>query len=339
MHLAIVGAGLAGLAAAHRLRQTRPELAITILEKSRGVGGRAATRRAHGAVFDHGAQYIKAPNDELRELLRTGGAEPLDIPAPVWTFDASDTIAPGDPEQNREGKWTYAGGITQLAKQLAAGLDIRFQRRIGRFDYDGSSFKLYDVDQQPLGVFDALLLTPPAPQTAELIAASVLPEQARAALLGELAKAQYRPCLTLTLGYPALRERPYYALVNSDKQHPLSWLAYEHAKPGRDTGGAAVVVAQLGPHASKQHWDEPLPELTTYVAGLLSALLAEDLGSPLWADRQGWRFALPDGGADWELLNRAIPNLLFAGDYTAGSGRVHRAIEEGWRAAELLLKR
>jgi len=338
MRLAIVGAGMAGLAAAHRLREERPDIKVTILEKSRGVGGRAATRRAHGAVFDHGAQYIKAPSPELQLLLRTGGAEPLDIPAPVWIFDASDTISPGDPEQNREGKWTYADGITRLAKQLAAGLDIRSRIHVGRIEQDGAAFRLFDADGEPLGAFDALLLTPPAPQTADLLVASALPEAGKAAMLDQLAKARYRRCLTITLGYRALRERPFYALVNTDKQHALSWLAFEHAKPGRDTGGAAVIVAQLGPDASVQHWDDPLPELTSYVTGLLCSLLDEALGSPLWADRQGWRFALPDSGADFDVLNSSIPGLVCAGDYTAGSGRVHRAIEEGWRAARLFHK-
>ena len=99
--------------------------------------------------------------------------------------------------------------------------------------------------------------------------------------------------------------------MNTDKRHDLSWLAFEHAKPGRDTGGRAVIVAQLGPDASQHHWDDPLPELTSYVAGLLSALLDEDLGSPLWADRQGWRYALPDAGADFDTLNRRSPAWPF----------------------------
>ncbi|PMP81742.1 MAG: FAD-dependent oxidoreductase, partial [Roseiflexus castenholzii] len=44
MHLAIIGAGMAGLSAARELRQRHPDLSITIYEKSRGVGGRVATR-------------------------------------------------------------------------------------------------------------------------------------------------------------------------------------------------------------------------------------------------------------------------------------------------------
>ena len=62
MKLAIIGAGVAGLAAARALRQRRPDLAITIYEKSRGLGGRVATGRRDGYIFDHGAQNMRGPH-------------------------------------------------------------------------------------------------------------------------------------------------------------------------------------------------------------------------------------------------------------------------------------
>ena len=52
-------------------------------------------------------------------------------------------------------------------------------------------------------------------------------------------------------------------------------------------------------------------------------------GTDVWR----WPQALPDGGADFAVLNGGAAGLFFAGDYTAGQGRVHLAIESGWRAA------
>jgi predicted NAD/FAD-dependent oxidoreductase len=67
----VVGAGLAGLAAARNL--ARAGHTVHILEKSRGVAGRAATRRLEldGRVVpvDHGAQYFTAKNQRLSALL------------------------------------------------------------------------------------------------------------------------------------------------------------------------------------------------------------------------------------------------------------------------------
>jgi predicted NAD/FAD-dependent oxidoreductase len=61
--VAIVGAGLSGLSAARYL--VAQGLNVVIVEKSQGVGGRAATRRIHlpdGTVLlvDHGAQFFTA---------------------------------------------------------------------------------------------------------------------------------------------------------------------------------------------------------------------------------------------------------------------------------------
>lgn len=335
MKLAIVGAGLAGLAAAHRLRARRPEVEIVLFEKSRGVGGRAATRRANAAVFDHGAQYVKGTTPELTALLTEAlpHATLVDIARPVWTFDAAGTISEGESSENSEPKWTYSDGLTRLAKGLAEGLEVRSQTRVGRLSH-GQGFVLFDEQDHELMQADAVLLTPPAPQSSALIEASMLPGDMRNRLVAELGKVRYRPCLTLTLGFDStLRERPWYALVNADKQHPISWLAYEHLKPGREMRGQHIVIAQMAPQWSHDHWDDPLPALTAQVETMLSELLDEELPTPRWADRQGWRFALPDGQSDFATLNSALPGLFFAGDYTAGRGRIHLAIEQGWAVA------
>ena len=48
----VVGAGVAGLQCARRLRDAG--LQVVVLDKARGVGGRVATRRVDGQPVDHG---------------------------------------------------------------------------------------------------------------------------------------------------------------------------------------------------------------------------------------------------------------------------------------------
>ena len=62
--IAVVGAGVAGLAAARRLAELGA--AVTVLEKSRGPGGRAATRHDGPLRFDHGMQFFTARRDPFR---------------------------------------------------------------------------------------------------------------------------------------------------------------------------------------------------------------------------------------------------------------------------------
>jgi renalase len=356
MKLAIIGAGVAGLAAARALRQRRPDLAITIYEKSRGLGGRAATRRHEGYIFDHGAQYVKAATPALERLLTAElpAGDLLDIGRPVWTFDGAGVIAAGDPAQNADPKWTYRDGLSRLGKLLGAGLDIRRETRVaslrrrttddGRPDNAqplqsvvGGRWSVVDSAGQPVADADLVLLTPPAPQTADILAASDFDPNAKAALLAELARATYRRCISLALAYDWPITRPFYALVNIDRAHPIAWLALEHAKaPERCPLGHSLLIAQMAARWSLDHWETPVEELEHLVADQVGALLGEETRAPLWCDVQRWRYALPDSSADFDALNTSGSGLFFAGDYMSGPGRLHLAIESGWRVAGVI---
>ncbi len=53
-HIAIIGGGIAGLAAAWRLHQTAPGLAITLIEGDSRLGGKIVTERVNGFVIEGG---------------------------------------------------------------------------------------------------------------------------------------------------------------------------------------------------------------------------------------------------------------------------------------------
>jgi renalase len=183
------------------------------------------------------------------------------------------------------------------------------------------------------GAFDAVLLTAPAGQSAEIVAASELAAEHRARAAAELGRATYRRCVSLALAYDRPLERPFYALLNADRAHPIAWLALEHAKgPERCPPGHSLLIAQMAPGWSSERWDDSADAIGPEVAAMVSELLGEDLRRPLWWDRQGWRYALPSAGCDAAAVEQ--DGLFFAGDFAAGQGRVHLAIESGWRAAE-----
>lgn len=336
MNLAIVGAGASGAAAAYGLRET--DCDVTVFEKSRGVCGRAATRRKHGCTYDHGANYVKSGSDRvdqlLTETLPTQGL--VDIGAPVWTFGADGEIGPGEDRDER--KWTYEAGITQLAKRLFAETDaeIRFETRVGRLDRDETNWRLHDTDGEALGAFEAVLLTPPAPQTADLLAASSWDDSRLGELHDAVDAVPFRTIYTVVLNYDFELEYPWYALLDTDREHEVGWLAREELKPGHVPDGQTLLVAQMAPAWSVERYDNPSEEVKADAARLVADLLGDErLADPEWTDHQGWRYALPDDGGDTEALRTAEDaGLYVAGDWTAGEGRVHRAVETGLDAAE-----
>jgi predicted NAD/FAD-dependent oxidoreductase len=171
MHLGIVGAGAGAAALAYVVGNTA-DVETTVLEKSRGVCGRAATRRRDGVRYDYGANYLKDDDERVVELV----TERLDtqglvaIEEPVYTFDREGAVSEGRDADDH--KWSYEAGLTQVAKRLFAGTDATVHRetRVETIARDGERWRAVDADGDEWGPFDALVLNPPAPQTADLLA-------------------------------------------------------------------------------------------------------------------------------------------------------------------------
>jgi predicted NAD/FAD-dependent oxidoreductase len=331
-HIAVVGAGVAGVGVADACRDTPTE--VTLFDKARGISGRAATRRKHGCRYDHGANYIKPGEDTWVDgLLGELGSDGLaDIELPVWTHDADGAIAEGRGDEGR--KWTYERGITQFAKRVRArsGATVHTETRIESIAREATDrWSLTDTDGESYGPFDAVVLTPPAPQTAELLAATDWEDERLDRLHVAVDDVAFRTIRTVLLHYPFELDRPWYALVNPDREHPVGWLSREECKPGHVPDGESLLVVQMAPDWSVEHYDEPLDSASDAVASLVADLLDDDrLVDPDWVDDQGWRYALPDSSIDAEDARCAEDaGLYVAGDWVAGEGRVHLAFENG----------
>ena len=359
--LAVVGAGPAGLAAAYALRDA--DVAVTVFEKSRGVSGRAATRWRDAPApggepfrwrFDHGAQYLSPEPDSraarlVRDELPSGGL--VDVEGAVWPFDDDGSLRPDRAKADPGPHWTYRDGIADLGRRLrdaTPGLDLRQPARVVRLAREGGAWAVETEGDRHAG-FDAVLLTPPAPQTAQLLRESDLggadpsrgSGRAAGALADVLGGADYRSQFTVVWAFHKRLDRPgaFYALVNADAHggrggHDVAWLAFESDKPGRAPDGAEVVLAQMSAPWTRGHYDDAQADVAAAAAAAAADLLGP-LPAPAWTDTQRWRYSLPNGQAEAEALEAAAPTgLFFAGDYTAGKGRVHLALEEGLSAAD-----
>src|SRR5262249_19339093 len=69
-HVAILGAGFAGLAAAQRCRQLGA--AVAVYEKNACLGGHASSMVVNGFTFDEGPHVSFTKKDVIKELLARG---------------------------------------------------------------------------------------------------------------------------------------------------------------------------------------------------------------------------------------------------------------------------
>ena len=336
--IAIIGAGLSGLAAAFRLAESDAQLCL--FEKSKGISGRAASRTKNGCRFDHGANYFKIESDEVARLLfQSLPTEGLcRIMGDIDTFDESGTIAPGDPGQNAAAKWTYRDGISTLGKLMVerAGLKVTGETLICRMERSNAKWHLKTESGATFGDFDAVLVTLPAPQTIGLLEASDFDPRVRQELVGELKEAEYHCQFTVVLNFHGELSLPgeAYALINADRRHDIAWLSHENRKPGRVPEGESLFIVQMSPAWSLRNYECPRDEIVAIALAKAVPLLGADLRSLNWSDSQRWRYAHPIRAAAFETMRQASPlGLFFAGDTFVGKGRVSGAIETGFVAA------
>ena len=123
----IVGAGSAGLAAAHELQ--RRNLRFVMLEARERIGGRVFTDRSLGAPFDAGALYIHwSERNPWREIAQASGIEAVsDQILSRGTTLQRENGRPG--EQRRESYWRHLSDLFDTDSGPVP--DVSFIERIG----------------------------------------------------------------------------------------------------------------------------------------------------------------------------------------------------------------
>lgn len=316
--IAVIGAGVAGAVCARQLAQNGQT--VSVFDKGRSVGGRLAQRRRDGAVFDHGAQFIRAREETFTALLEAG------IQAGVvarWSAVESD------------GRPVYVGVPSMAAplKLILGELDVHTECRITELELKGKSWWLRASTGHKQGPFSAVALAVPAPQAAELLA--TLGDQAPERLVAATEAAKMAPCWALLLAFdPPLALDGHDALAVADG--PISWIARNTSKPGR--AGRDAWTVHASPDWSAAHLEEQPED----VARLLRDAFFEAVGiaprQPAHIEAHRWRYALvtePVGEA--ALLDQAS-RIGACGDWCLG-GKVEAAFLSGRALAEQLLGR
>lgn len=289
--VAVIGAGLAGLACAERLQRTG--LAVSVFDKSRAAGGRMSTRRRDDWQCDHGAQYFTARHPafvaEVARWQQAGVAAVWQPRLQVFgTAPAAANIAADATVVRHVG----VPRMTSPARLLAGNLDLTTQATIEEIRRDGSGWVLRSTERGWLATaFDAVVLAIPAAQAQPLLR-DVAP-----ALRDLAAGVRLRGCWTLMLHFTAPVPLAFDAAFVNDG--PLRWLARNNSKPGRS--GAETWVLQASAEWSEAHLEEHGEQIA---AALLPAFAA--LGGPTpeaWSGHR-WRYADSDNnlniGSAWD---------------------------------------
>ena len=313
----VVGAGIAGLRAAQTLKDAGAQ--VLVLEKSRGFGGRAATKRLHGLRVDSGAQYFTARDARFQkqvELWQQAGA------LEVWTR-GFHTLTPEGLQAPQEGhpRYAFTGGMNTIGKLLAEGLEVRRSATVAELVRTPSGWHIGLADGTMYKA-ERVLLNVPALQALAL--AQTISEQTRQ----YLSQVEFAPCLALMAEYAGAAPE-WSGVVVKDEANPLSWLANDSSK--RAENEPIVLVLHANPTFSQKYLETP----EDAVPEMLGAAASLGFTGPRWTQLHRWRYAkatTPYGGP----YLKEDDSLLFCGDWCGGA-KVENAYLSGLEVAQAML--
>jgi predicted NAD/FAD-dependent oxidoreductase len=267
------------------------------------------------------------------------------VHAPTCLYRSDGTILPPDPVRAAEPQFAYRAGLTTLAKLLFQSLpaeraSLRRETRIASLQETEEGIVLRDDQGGIVGRATQVVITAPAAQSADLLAASRLRETTTARQ-DALRSVPYSACLCVMLAYaPPMPEPPCYALLAEDRNDPLLWLAFENVKlPSCAPDGETLLIAQMGPAFSAEYYSADDSEITALALAEIQRLFGATYPAPLWSEVKRWRYAQPRGMVAFEAVNPTASPVVVCGDaLRPENGRVHQAYSSGLEAAQRLLE-
>lgn len=326
--VAIIGAGIAGLTVASALRN-RAE--VSIIEKSRGVGGRLATRRTGDVSFDHGAQFFTARSKPFRNFLQpwleTGVVQP-------WNPRVL-TLEVGAKPYRRdwfEPHYVGAPSMTALPKALAAVLAPKLQWEVTSVERMGDYWWLHSIDSKKTGPFDWVVATAPAPQILQWF-----PPQFSG--MDALQQVRYAPCFALMLAYTQLPELHWD--VARVKSSPIDWIVRGNSRP--DQHGQQTMLLHSTHTWAHEQQNTNFDNIQLTLRQALEDILNQPMPAPLLSLLHRWSYAATVQTTQLPFELDAVNSLAACGDWSVfsnadnGGARVEAAFSSANALAEQLL--
>jgi renalase len=318
----IIGTGIAGLTCAQEL--TRSGQSPALIDKSKGLGGRLATRRLNNTHADHGVCYLKPKSDRFQHWIDdlvndgilhiwTDRIHQLDR---NFTLQIPNKIAPC---------YACPQGATAIAKHLAKGLSIIPDRRVTHLEAIDNGWRLTatnGADRDSIEAHRIVFAIPPA-QALELIE-PIAPIH----IIDLLKSVEFAQSITTIATYPTellstAEALPWRGIQCDDAE--LGWIGLDSSKQLQPT--KPVIIVQSNAEFADRHFDDS--DLNAVGQRLLdqTAKLANWIAEPELFQFHRWRYAF----AKTPLKERFIDvgnGLYLCGDWCGGD-RVESAYFSG----------
>lgn len=281
MRIAVIGAGISGLAFAKEILK-KNNVKITIFEKSRGLGGRMATRSLAPYTFDHGAQHFTIRSDEFRNFLTPYFA---DGTVQVWKGNVAN-ISPAQMILNssfEEPHYVACPNMNSLAKRIAENLNVLRETEISSaVEQSNKTWRLFDVKGTDLGVFDWCVMSAPIAQTLRILPDLALSHP-------ELLNVKMKSNFTLMAGLHEKQNFPWIAAKVVES--PIGWISMNHRKPSRNQTAISLVIQSTCDWAEK-NFEQEMQWVQKILLQEAQTLCQIKMSADDICNLQRWRYAI-----------------------------------------------
>jgi len=312
MRVVVVGAGIAGLMAAQSLVENGHD--VVVVDKGRSLGGRLATRRIDDATLDHGAQFFTVRDSLFKSHVEKWIASGV---VTEWCqgFDSAT--------QNNDGFPRYRGvrGMTDIAKHLAIGLDIRCNTLAFSIAPGTTSKWQLNLDDGSALNADALIVTCPLPQTYALLVTADI----------ELPDSMMRTEYDRTICLLAVLNQSSAVVSPGGLQNPDETFSFVADNAIKGISSAVALTLHANPQFSLEHWDAPPQDVHDLLLKQAKPWIGD--AAVVTSQVKKWRLATPL--TIWPERHWANEMIVLAGD-AFGGPKIEGAALSGLSAANYL---
>ncbi|WP_227396576.1 NAD(P)/FAD-dependent oxidoreductase [Jeotgalibacillus aurantiacus] len=308
----IVGAGLTGITAARQLQHKGEN--ILLIDKSRSVGGRMATRRVDGGKADHGAQFFTTRTEAFKQItaewLEKGWVK-------HWFGDDHPRYASVD-------------GMNALMKRYAENLPAVLDKRITGLKKVDRGYELTDEEGQSVAIAEKVILTMPIPQITDLLEGNAIDVPT------DLKNVDMTPVVAGLFSFETAPSSEK-GLITGDFHEGIDRIIEHKEKGISDTPVATVYMTG---EWSKKHFDHDQEETLSFIEKQAAPFFGE--ASIRTRQLKKWRYAETVNPLNTSTLKLgdglwAAGDSFLRPDDEAGTTRCESAYLSGLDVAEAVL--
>ena len=323
-NVAVIGAGITGITIANLLHE---KVNLTVFEKSRGVGGRMATRRAEPYQFNHGTQYFKIENKEFKDFLQPLIQNKIIKPLETNYIEIFNKKVIKRTKIDNKKYYTAESNMNSVVKYfINNNFFINLLCKIEKTVKKNGKWFIKDSENVSYGPYDWLFITIPSNQAIEILNNDFK-------FLNIIKKLKMKSCFSLMLGFDKIKEFDFDTALFLDED--VQWLAINKKMLEKKKYYNLLINSSY--NFAEQNINGNKDKISDYLIKQVSDILKCELNNYEHKALHFWKYAISEKNNNLGSLLDDNLKVIVSGDWCM-NGKVEGGFLSAKDAVNKLLK-